>query len=180
MKPEELTKGFIGKEGPGLKNPIYAAQLEATDRAVGRVLSELDNLDIAKNTLVIFTSDNGGWSGATDNRPLRKGKGYLYEGGLRVPLIMRWPGRTQAGTTNSTPVISMDLTATILDAVKASPPTRIRVKLLSPKSFLTASPSYLYLMVIPSLDPTSFSTIPILHSIKIIAPAQQYEVDPTN
>ena len=120
--PEELTKGFIGKEGPGLKNPIYAAQLEATDRAVGRVLSELDNLAIAKNTLVIFTSDNGGWSGATDNRPLRKGKGYLYEGGLRVPLIMRWPGRTQAGTTNSTPVISMDLTATILDAVKAIAP----------------------------------------------------------
>ena len=147
---------------------------------MGRVLSELDNLDIAKNTLVIFTSDNGGWSGATDNRPLRKGKGYLYEGGLRVPLIMRWPGRTQAGTTNSTPVISMDLTATILDAVKASNPQEGPSQPTQPQKLSMASPSYLYLMVIPSLDPTSFSTIRILRSIKITAPAQQYEVDATN
>ncbi len=115
--PPELTAHFEGQEGPGLKNPIYGGQLEATDRAVGRVLQELDRLEIADETLVIFTSDNGGWSGATDNRPLKAGKGFLYEGGLRVPLIVRWPGVTDAGTINSTPVVSMDLTATILDAV---------------------------------------------------------------
>lgn len=114
--PAELTAHFEGQEGPGLKNPIYGAQLEATDRAVGRVLKELDNLEVADDTLVIFTSDNGGWSGATDNRPLKQGKGYLYEGGLRVPLIVRWPGVTKANQINHTPVISMDLTATILDA----------------------------------------------------------------
>jgi arylsulfatase A-like enzyme len=70
--------------------------------------------------VVIFTSDNGGWEGATDNRPLRSGKGDLYEGGLRVPLIIRWPGAMKkpvvAGSVNDTPVIGMDLAATVLDA----------------------------------------------------------------
>lgn len=114
--PEELIKNYQGKEGLGLKNPIYGGQIEATDRAVGRVLRELESLGIAEQTLVIFTSDNGGWSGATDNRPLRKGKGYLYEGGLRVPLIICWPGVTSAGQVIDAPVVSMDLTATVLDA----------------------------------------------------------------
>ena len=118
--PADLIPKYKGKEGPGLVNPIYGAQIEATDRAVGRVIDELEKLGIADNTLLIFTSDNGGWSGATDNRPLRKGKGYLYEGGIRVPLIIRWPGVTEAGKIDPTPVISMDLTATILDATGVS------------------------------------------------------------
>lgn len=119
--PADLIPKYEGKEGPGLVNPIYGAQLEATDRAVGRVLDEIEKLGIADNTLLIFTSDNGGWSGATDNRPLRNGKGYLYEGGIRVPLIIRWPGVTRVGVTDPTPVISMDLAATILDATGTSP-----------------------------------------------------------
>lgn len=118
--PDELVEHYQGQEGPGLKNAIYGGQIEAIDRAVGRVLKELNQLGIAGRTLVIFTSDNGGWSGATDNRPLREGKGYLFEGGLRVPLLVRWPGVTEAGTTDDTPVISMDLTATILDAAGVS------------------------------------------------------------
>ncbi len=122
--PFEAPKGLIpyyeGKEGPGLKNPVYGGQIEATDRAIGRVLEELDALGIAEQSLVIFTSDNGGWSGATDNLPLREGKGYLYEGGLRVPLIVRWPGMTKAGTIVETPVVTMDLSATIFDAASAS------------------------------------------------------------
>jgi len=117
--PSELIAHYQGKEGPGLKNPVYGGQIEATDRAIGRVLDELDRLAMIEDTLVIFTSDNGGWSGATDNRPLRAGKGFLYEGGLRVPLIVRWPGVTEAGAVNDTPVVSMDLAATILDAVGA-------------------------------------------------------------
>ncbi len=114
--PENLIANYKGKEGLGLKNPIYGGQIEATDRGIGRVLDQLDKMGLADETLVIFTSDNGGWSGATDNRPLREGKGYLYEGGVRVPLIIRWPGVTKAGQTDDTPVISMDLTATILEA----------------------------------------------------------------
>ncbi len=117
--PDELTAHYEGQEGPGLVNAIYGGQIEATDRAIGRVLAELTRLDIDDETLVVFTSDNGGWTGATDNRPLREGKGHLYEGGLRVPLIVRWPGVTAAGAVNSTPVISMDLAATILDAAGA-------------------------------------------------------------
>ena len=114
--PEELSAKYLGKNGRGLRNPIYGGQIAALDRAVGRVLNSLEQNQIADRTLVIFTSDNGGWSGATDNHPLREGKGYLYEGGIRVPLLIRWPGVTRPNSTNSTPVISMDLTATILDA----------------------------------------------------------------
>ncbi len=117
--PKELVAKYKGKEEPGLKNAVYAAQVEATDRAIGKVLDAVDRLRIADNTLVICTSDNGGWEDATDNRPLRSGKGDVYEGGLRVPLVIRWPAalpkRLKPGTTNDTPVISMDLSATILD-----------------------------------------------------------------
>ena len=116
--PEADVEYFKGKEAKGLKNPIYGGQIAATDRAIGRVLDELDRLEMTDNTLVLFTSDNGGWSGATDNRPLRLGKGYLYEGGIRVPLIIRWPGVTKAGSVVPTPAISMDLMATILDAAQ--------------------------------------------------------------
>lgn len=114
--PEELVARYKGKEGPGLKSAVYGAQVEATDRAVGRVLDEIDRLEMAQNTLVIFTSDNGGWEGATDNRPLRSGKGDVYEGGLRVPLVVRWPGVAKASSVDDTPVIGMDLPATVLDA----------------------------------------------------------------
>jgi arylsulfatase A-like enzyme len=120
--PAELAAAYKGKEGKGLKNATYAAQVEATDRAVGRVLDEVDRLGIAGDTLVVFTSDNGGWDGATDNRPLRSGKGDLYEGGLRVPLVVRWPGVVAKGravapdSTDDTPVVGTDLPATALDA----------------------------------------------------------------
>lgn len=121
--PESLIEKYEDQVGDGLKNAIYGAQIEATDNAIGRVLDELKKMGIQDNTLVIFTSDNGGWSGATDNRPLREGKGFLYEGGLRVPLIIRWPHVTQAGSTIEQPVISMDLTATMLDAAEIAMPT---------------------------------------------------------
>ncbi|TWT34126.1 sulfatase [Blastopirellula retiformator] len=132
--PADLIPPYEGQEGPGLKNPIYAAQIEATDRAVGRVLQALDRLEMTDDTLVIFTSDNGGWLGATDNRPLREGKGFLYEGGLRVPLIIRWPGVATPGEENATPVISMDLTATILAAagVKLGPAESLDGETLRP------------------------------------------------
>ncbi len=121
-KPEHLAK-YAGKEGPGIKDTRYAAMIEGLDDAVGRVLAALDAAGVADRTLVIFTSDNGGYSGVADNRPLREGKGYLYEGGIRVPLAIRWPGVVRAGTTCRVPVVSMDFFPTILAAAGLKPDT---------------------------------------------------------
>jgi arylsulfatase A-like enzyme len=101
-------------------HPTYAAMIETTDSAVGKVLDKLDELKLADNTIVIFTSDNGGLATAegwpTSNLPLRGGKGWLYEGGIRVPTIVRWPGVAQKGSTCATPIISNDYFPTLLDA----------------------------------------------------------------
>ena len=100
-------------------DPVYAAMLESVDRGVGMITDTLDELGIADNTLVIFTSDNGGLSTrttVTSNEPLRYGKGWLFEGGIRVPLIVRGPGVTRPGSTASVPAHSCDLFPTILEA----------------------------------------------------------------
>ena len=115
--PEADLAKYRGKEGPGLKDHRYGAMIEAMDRSVGKVLDAID----PENTLVIFTSDNGGFAGVADNRPLRDAKGELYEGGIRVPLIVRWPGKVNAGQTCSTPVISMDFYPTLLQAAGLAP-----------------------------------------------------------
>ncbi len=102
-------------------NALYAAMLESMDDSVGRIVRKLEDLHLATNTLVVFTSDNGGLAvregpgtPSTSNRPLRAGKGYLYEGGLRVPLIVRWPGAVAAGAVSETPVSSADFFPTLL------------------------------------------------------------------
>lgn len=94
----------------------YRAMVEGMDRAVGRVLRALDDMGLASDTLVVFTSDNGQMPGASVADPLRAAKGYLYEGGIRVPMMIRWPGRVRAGAVESTPAISMDFAPTFLDA----------------------------------------------------------------
>ena len=103
------------------ENPIYAAMLESLDESVGRIVAQLERLKLLDDTLIIFTSDNGGLATlegantpATNNGPLREGKGYLYEGGVRVPLIARGAGVTKPGRTDATPVWSCDLLPTIL------------------------------------------------------------------
>ncbi len=118
--PQDLLEKYAGHRGPGLNDSRYGAMIEAMDAAIGRVIEGLDQLGLREETLLIFTSDNGGFSGVADNRPLRDGKGDLYEGGLRVPLIVRWPGKIRAGRVSATPVVSMDLHATILDACGVS------------------------------------------------------------
>jgi len=107
----------------GQNNPVYAAMIESMDDSVGRLMRKLEQAGLSDDTVFIFTSDNGGLSvkegpdtPATDNAPLRDGKGYLYEGGLRVPLIVVWPKRVKAGGVSRTPVYSADLVATVLDA----------------------------------------------------------------
>jgi arylsulfatase A-like enzyme len=101
------------------ENPVYAAMLESLDEAVGRVLDALDRGSLAERTLVVFTSDNGGLATLegphtppTINAPLREGKGWLYEGGVRVPLLVRWPGHIAAGR-EETPVWTADLHSTL-------------------------------------------------------------------
>ena len=106
------------------KHPTYAAMVEATDTAIGMVLDKLNELKLADNTLVIFTSDNGGLATGegcpTSNLPLRAGKGWMYEGGIRVATIVRWPGVVAPGTTCATPIISMDYFPTLLEAAGKS------------------------------------------------------------
>lgn len=114
--PAERVREYAGREGPGLKDAVYGAMVTSFDRAVGRVLGEIDALGLAERTLVIVTSDNGGWEDVVDNRPLRGAKGFLYEGGIRVPLVVRWPGVVAPGSVCSTPVIGTDLHPTLLEA----------------------------------------------------------------
>jgi arylsulfatase A-like enzyme len=102
--------------------PHYAAMVESMDENVGRLLHVLEQENLSKNTIVVFTSDNGGMSTSnqTDNIPtsnllLRAGKGYLYEGGIREPLIFYWPGKIKAGSTTDFPVSGTDLYPTLLD-----------------------------------------------------------------
>ena len=131
-KREELglTNNWWGKEGNRKvrkiqNHAVYAGMVEAMDQAVGRITSKLRELDIDDNTIIIFTSDNGGLSTAeghpTSNMPLRAGKGWLYEGGIRVPLIIKWPEVTKPGSVSTEPVISMDFYPTILHAAYLPP-----------------------------------------------------------
>ncbi|MBL7154537.1 MAG: sulfatase-like hydrolase/transferase [Phycisphaerae bacterium] len=119
--PEDLVDKYERRLGPGLKDARYGAMIEAMDAAMGRVFAVLDELKLGKQTLVIFASDNGGFAGVCDNRPLRASKGHLYEGGIRVPLIVRWPGVVRGNTICRTPVVSTDFYPTVLDAAGLFP-----------------------------------------------------------
>jgi len=115
-KPD-VVEYYKAKQKTEQSNPTYAAMVQGMDEAVGAIASALDELKLADSTLVVFTSDNGGLVGPTNNAPLRSGKGYPYEGGLRVPLIVRWPGVVPAETTSAVPACSIDLVPTICEAV---------------------------------------------------------------
>ena len=96
-------------------NANYAAMVESLDENVGRILRWLEERGLREDTILIFTSDNGGFHAATHNRPLRGYKGQLYEGGIRVPWIVQWPGVTKPGSVCNKPVISTDFYPTILE-----------------------------------------------------------------
>ncbi|PXA03528.1 aryl-sulfate sulfohydrolase [Coraliomargarita sinensis] len=96
-------------------HPEYAAMVESLDQNVGRVLDTLDRLKLADNTIVVFTSDNGGIRDFSPQDPYRAGKGSYYEGGVRVPLTVRWPGVVAPGTTSDVPVTGLDFYPTYLD-----------------------------------------------------------------
>ncbi len=123
--PEFAPEGTI--QNRQVQNqPVYAAMVEAVDLAVGDVLSTLTELDRDRKTVVLFTSDNGGLSTAegfpTSNVPLRAGKGWMYEGGIRVPWLIRWPGVTHPGTVCDEPIVSTDIFPTVLEMLDVQVP----------------------------------------------------------
>lgn len=108
-------------------NPYLAAMLESIDRGVGAIMDTLNRLGLTDNTVLIFNSDNGGQRSTpnrsvTTNAPLRGGKSELYEGGIRVPLIVRWPGVVEPGTESHEPVSSIDFYPTFLEMAGGAPP----------------------------------------------------------
>ena len=147
-----MVARFKPKPGVGgHNNPTYAAMIASVDESVGRVMKTLDELQLADNTVLIFTSDNGGvggynrpdglqrdpgqeakskkakgadedGGGITDNAPLRSGKGSLYEGGTREPFIVRWPGVTTPGSSCNVPTIHVDIFPTLLEIANAPRP----------------------------------------------------------
>ena len=118
------------KPATGVNHPIYAAMVEDLDTSVGRVLHKIEQLNLAQDTIVVFASDNGGLSktytaiGETvsTNAPLRDEKGTLYEGGVRVPLIVRWPGVITPGTVSAEPTTTADLLPTFSEMAGATLP----------------------------------------------------------
>jgi arylsulfatase A len=124
--PLQAKKDMIAKyekipEARQQGKPTYAAMVESVDESVGRVVQTLRELGLEQNTVVIFTSDNGGFYNATSNAPLRANKGAYYEGGIRVPLIIKWPGVARAGLVSAEPVTSTDLYPTLLEAAGLPP-----------------------------------------------------------
>ncbi len=145
--PESLVAKYLAQGAPvvGLGNATYRAAIEHLDHSVGRLLAKLDELKLRENTLVVFLSDNGGVNrlfdakdfkgeGAGrittlrvaelqfDNAPLREGKGSAYEGGIRVPCLVRWPGQIRPGSVEATPVHVVDWLPTLLAAADSAPP----------------------------------------------------------
>jgi arylsulfatase A-like enzyme len=150
---EEYTKEFVGKKDFRGKqaNPVMASMLQSVDESLGRIVAALEELELSENTIILFTSDNGGnvhsntasdrskenvgpghpqWRSLssyrkyagelppTNNEPLRAGKGTLYEGGVRVPLIVAWPGTIPGGAVASEVACSIDFYPTLLDLLK--------------------------------------------------------------
>jgi arylsulfatase A len=116
------AKPELVKKNKDAFNPVYAACIETLDDSIGLLLKKLDELKLSDKTIVIFTSDNGGLhvpelkeDAATHNTPYRAGKGFLYEGGLRVPLIVRWPKKIEAGSVSAVPVVNTDFLPTLLE-----------------------------------------------------------------
>lgn len=132
---QELIKRFKNKPAAGgHHDPTYAAMIASVDESVGRVMRKIDDLNLSERTILIFTSDNGGVGGyiregikrgggdVTDYAPLRSGKGSLYEGGTRVPFIVRWPGIIEQGTLCDVPTIHVDIYLTLLELSGAAKP----------------------------------------------------------
>lgn len=145
LQPKEAKrKKWKSQAGqPGQKNASYAAMIESLDENVGRLLASLESNGVSDRTLVIFTSDNGGVWGFSRQTPLRSGKGSYFEGGIRVPLIVRWPGKVEPETICDEPVINIDLMPTLADIAGAKIPASKTIDGVSIKGLFFDSKSKL-------------------------------------
>ena len=134
-KPD-LLNHFASKAGAGKgrnpnrisrNNPYLAAMLKSIDEGVGMIMNKLQELGIADNTLIVFTSDNGGESRVTKNGPLRAGKSTLFEGGIRIPLVIKWPGNVKPASVCRTPTMNIDFYPTFVEVVGAKLSARQRI-----------------------------------------------------
>ena len=123
LAPDSLVQKYLdlGYPETGINHAAYLASVEHFDLSIGRLMEKLDELGIADKTLVIFTSDNGGVDTYFDNAPLRYGKGSPYEGGIRVPFIVRWPGSIPHGKVEQTPIHAIDFYPTLLEIAGGKP-----------------------------------------------------------
>jgi arylsulfatase A-like enzyme len=121
----DLVEKYKAKTPTHQTDPEYAALVEGVDIAVGKIMRSLEELDLADKTIIIFTSDNGGLLSKTSNAPLRSGKGFPYEGGIREPVIVRWPGNVEPGSVCDIPISSIDYLPTVCEiAGVETPPDR--------------------------------------------------------
>ena len=126
MGKPELIEKYEKKGGSGGQdNPVFAAMVETVDTNVGRLLKALEQLNLSNNTLIVFTSDNGGISSVSTQKPLRAGKGSYYEGGTRVPYIIKWPNEIKAGTTSETPIVNLDFFPTFMEILDVQLPNKV-------------------------------------------------------
>lgn len=153
-KPDDVEH-FKKKIRPGMahKNPHYAAMIKSMDDSIGQLMDQLNELGIAKNTIIIFTSDNGGIhftkpetpgtieGFVTDNAPLRGSKSTTWEGGIRIPQIIRWPGIAKSGSVSKEPVVSTDFYPTLLAAAGLAPQADHPLDGIDLKPILQGKPS---------------------------------------
>ncbi|MFC7336811.1 sulfatase [Haloferula chungangensis] len=118
----EAVPEFVGHYKDKPVNAAYASMIEKMDQGVGRILDGLEELGLEENTLVVFCSDNGGVQNLSSQQPYRSGKGSYFEGGIREPLVVRWPGRIPADSTCKTPVIATDFFPTFIDVAGIKAP----------------------------------------------------------
>ncbi|MBN8824900.1 MULTISPECIES: sulfatase [unclassified Spirosoma] len=139
-KPDKVAK-YQQKPQAGTRqnNPELAAMLESIDEGVGQIRAVLNELNLTDNTLILFTSDNGGELNVTTNAPLRGGKSELYEGGIREPFIACWPGTIKAGIVSDQVINTLDIYPTLLDITSIKPAAKLILDGVSLKSVLTGA-----------------------------------------
>ena len=123
--PDDLLQKYIGKpKGELHQSNVMAAMIQSVDDGVGRIMAELESLGLTEKTAIVFTSDNGGYGPATSMSPLKGYKGTYYEGGIREPMFVNWPGVVAAGQKSSEPVSNVDLFPTFCEITGAKKPSQ--------------------------------------------------------